>query len=323
MARKKVLDKLLNMRAMIVGLVALAILLGGLAAWQRFSHGGLPPGGSLALSDLGAGLLGDAEWSTIGGMQSGSQCRMICRWCGVASWSRWNDPVAVCPSCKRPLASRAGFATTLGNSPGAQARLAGGVGAAASGAIPIQQGVLAMHGNRGPCTNCHNVLAAAGSAAPVGGTMVAMPWAAGPEAAPPWPAVLPAHAGHWQGMSVMAVPGGLTAAQGVAGSGSGVLVEEATLVAARTGLRAGDVLVAIDEMPVRDLSEFLAATRRVASRTRAGLRVLRRGRPVELSVTAPLGLGVAQLEGAPAIRAGLLSAPHGDRGECWKCHAIR
>jgi hypothetical protein len=127
--------------------------------------------------------------------------------------------------------------------------------------------------------------------------------------------------GHWIGLETIPLTPAIAAANGIPGNVKGVLVDEVTLVAANSGLLAGDVITAINEFEVNDLHTFRAATRPVANVKQAGVTVYRRGALRKITVEALDELGIAQMEAAPMILP-TDTAPHGYYGPCTKCHAI-
>ncbi|KWT94830.1 PDZ domain-containing protein [Candidatus Magnetominusculus xianensis] len=127
--------------------------------------------------------------------------------------------------------------------------------------------------------------------------------------------------GHWIGLETIPLTPAIAAANGVPASVSGVLIDEVTLVAANSGILAGDVITAINDVPVTDLSTFRAATMPVANAKRATVTVYRAGALNKFTVEAVDVLGIAQMEAAPMILPSD-TAPHGYYGPCTKCHAI-
>ncbi|MEO5332451.1 MAG: PDZ domain-containing protein [Magnetococcus sp. YQC-5] len=128
--------------------------------------------------------------------------------------------------------------------------------------------------------------------------------------------------GHWQGMDAMDLSVELKTKLRLPMTLEGVLLGETTLAAARSGLLAGDVLVAVERMPVGTLEALHQASRQVAHRSEVQLTAWRKGRWMHFVMRAPDGvLGFAQMETAPMIRASDLR-PHAYRGACTECHAI-
>lgn len=127
--------------------------------------------------------------------------------------------------------------------------------------------------------------------------------------------------GHWIGLETIPLTPAIAAANGIPGTVKGVLVDEVTLVAANSGVLAGDVITAINEFEVNDLHTFRAATRPVANVKQAAVTVFRQGTLKKITVEALDELGIAQMEAAPMILP-TDTAPHGYYGPCTKCHAI-
>ncbi|MEO5339580.1 MAG: PDZ domain-containing protein [Magnetococcus sp. MYC-9] len=180
-------------------------------------------------------------------------------------------------------------------------------------------------------TGVPGVVVAAGN-----GPAVAVPVAfAGPPAAPIVPA-LPSAGGvprafvapniqlaeaHWQGLEAIPLTVELKKKLKLPMALQGLLLDETTLAAAEAGLRAGDVLVAINGTPVTTLEGVLRESKRVKRLKAVTLVVQRAGRLHPIVLTVPDELGFAQVETAPMILSGDI-APHSYRGPCTQCHAI-
>lgn len=126
---------------------------------------------------------------------------------------------------------------------------------------------------------------------------------------------------HWIGLEAGPLLPAVAKANNIPSSVSGVFVDEVTLVAADSGMLAGDVITAVNGVNVTDLKSFKNATRQVALTNQTQLTIYRRGSFKNILVTSPEELGFAQVEGAPMILA-TDRAPHVYYGPCDKCHAI-
>ena len=136
---------------------------------------------------------------------------------------------------------------------------------------------------------------------------------------------------HWQGMDVTVLTAELRQKLRYPSGLLGLLVDEVTLNAARSGLMAGDVIVNVGNVPVTTLEEFQQASRMLRNMNKAELTSLRKGemnergrysmRRVSVALIGDPDLGFAQLESAPMIVPGD-GRPHPYRGACTNCHAI-
>ncbi|MEO5348647.1 MAG: PDZ domain-containing protein [Magnetococcus sp. YQC-3] len=126
---------------------------------------------------------------------------------------------------------------------------------------------------------------------------------------------------HWQGMEAIPLTVELKKKLKLPLGLQGVLLDETTLAAATAGLRAGDVLVAINGNAVTTLEGVLQESKRVKRQKLVTLTVQRQGRLYPIVLTVPDELGFAQVETAPMILTGDV-APHQYRGPCTQCHAI-
>jgi hypothetical protein len=127
--------------------------------------------------------------------------------------------------------------------------------------------------------------------------------------------------GHWIGLEAGPLTPAVAKANNIPPDVTGVLVDEVTLVAADSGLLAGDVITAVNGTHVVDLKSFKLATKQVAQSNQTQVTIYRRGNYKNIVVSSPEELGFAQIEGAPMILA-TDRAPHGYYGPCDKCHAI-
>lgn len=126
---------------------------------------------------------------------------------------------------------------------------------------------------------------------------------------------------HWIGLEAGPLVPAVASANNIPSDVSGVFVDEVTLVAADSGLLAGDVITEVNGNQVFDLKSFKQATKQVALANHAQLTIFRRGSYKKIVVSSPDELGFAQIEGAPMILA-TDRAPHGNYGPCDNCHTI-
>lgn len=136
---------------------------------------------------------------------------------------------------------------------------------------------------------------------------------------------------HWQGMDTTQLDQELRRTLKYPKGLQGILIDEVTLNAAKSGLNAGDVIVAVEGVPVTTLQGFQAQTKVLRNRQHAALSTLRKSNKVkdgrftmnrfDFVLRADSVLGFAQVESAPMILAGD-PRPHPYRGACTLCHAI-
>jgi len=127
--------------------------------------------------------------------------------------------------------------------------------------------------------------------------------------------------GHWIGLEVGPLTAALATANGIPSNVKGVLVDEVTLLSADSGILAGDVITAINNFEIGDLFAFKAATSPIAMSKEAIVTLFRAGTYNKIVVRSTEVLGIAQMEGAPMIRANS-ARPHSYYGPCENCHAI-
>jgi ferredoxin len=185
----------------------------------------------------------------------------------------------------------------------------------------IKAGVPAPHGSRGQCRSCHRIITDPRMSRPA-----ALP-AAGPlpaaQAGPiPDLNMLPFQEAHWQGLEMITLTTGMARILKIPSSSKGVVIDEATMPADMNGFLAGDLITAVDHLPTPDLESFVQAAEKFRHRKQIQIHMLRKGKPVSLTLTALTGrLGNANGETAPMIRAGS-RPPHGYLGPCTNCHHI-
>ncbi|MEG3620323.1 magnetosome magnetite formation protein MamP [Magnetovibrio sp. PR-2] len=137
--------------------------------------------------------------------------------------------------------------------------------------------------------------------------------------------------GHWQGMDVGELSSELRRKLRYPRGLKGLLVDEVTLNSARSGLKAGDVIVNVGNVSVTTLEAFQQSSRMVRNLDKVELTALRKGergedgrysmRRVSVFLRGDPDLGFAQLESAPMILPGD-GRPHPHRGACTNCHSI-
>ncbi len=128
--------------------------------------------------------------------------------------------------------------------------------------------------------------------------------------------------GHWQGMDAMPLSVELKTKLQLPMNLQGVLLGETTMAAAASGLLAGDVLVAVERVPINSLEALQSESKRVADRDAVNLTAYRKGQMFDFVMRSPEGpLGFAQMETAPMIQTSD-QRPHAYRGPCTDCHAI-
>jgi len=157
-------------------------------------------------------------------------------------------------------------------------------GAPTLAAAPIiRAGSVSLHTDRGTCTGCHSVISAMGAPIPaisatslmiheyrgvctnchliaVGPSSPGVARAAAAMAPVSPPPARPKLEGEWMGAEVAPITQ-LTRTQfGLAAGTQGVVVVEAEAQAATAGLKPGDVVMAVNLIPVRTMAEFLGAT---------------------------------------------------------------
>ncbi|MBF0171284.1 MAG: magnetochrome domain-containing protein [Nitrospinae bacterium] len=127
--------------------------------------------------------------------------------------------------------------------------------------------------------------------------------------------------GHWIGLEAIPLTSNIAMANNIPANIVGVLIDEVTLLAAQSGILAGDVITAVGDKKVTDLKSFQEATKQIANLTQSNITVYRQGKDIIIEIKSNDVLGMAQMEAAPTILA-TDKAPHGYYGPCDKCHTI-
>jgi len=136
---------------------------------------------------------------------------------------------------------------------------------------------------------------------------------------------------HWQGMDTMEFTDEVRKKLKYSKGFNGILVGEVTMNAARSGLLGGDVVTAVQGVPINSLAEFQRQTKVLRNQRKATITAMRKGKRMKngryvmkrrsFTLQADDFLGFAQVEAAPMIVAGD-PPPHPYRGPCTDCHAI-
>mgnify|MGYP001558939409 CR=1 FL=1 len=208
----------------------------------------------------------------------------------------------------------------------------------------ILAGAPSPHIDRGPCGQCHQIIgtqpvAAAAPPSAVQGSAQGIDWnparlvgqsptqaaAIAPmlmQSQSPVPEVLPFQEAHWQGIEVVPLTAALARLAKIPPTAKGVLIDEVTLPADSQGFVAGDLITMVSGAYTTDLESFIQATGAVRDLQEVEVRLLRKGNPIRLWLSA-LGtrLGTANGEAAPMIPPGS-RPPHGYLGACTNCHRI-
>jgi ferredoxin len=292
-----------NLNVLVYSLIVLAIVIGGIAAWQRYAQRQrFQPGDTIAQRiDAFRHNLGITEdWPQIGGLPQEVMMSMV----GGAGMGSASSPMIV----------------VTGGTPLP---------------LPIQADAVRPHADRGACTNCHIVVRSGVATAPAAAVPAATaPAATAPAATAPAATVLSPREqnaagkefieGHWRGLEVIGLIPELATTYQIPHGETGVLVDEITLEAAESGLLAGDLVQSIEGSPTSDLQAFLRATLHVQEQKQARVGINRRGSKMIVVIEArnTKELGFAQMEAAQPIRPGAIS-PHRSRGKaCTVCHII-
>lgn len=128
--------------------------------------------------------------------------------------------------------------------------------------------------------------------------------------------------GHWQGIEVISITDRIRRSYKIDNDITGVLVDEVTLGAVDTELKAGDIIEGINDIAIKTLDDFKEATYRLRDAVEVKLRVIRSNKRADIMIRDKRALGMAQMESAPAIPAGSV-APHAYRGYCTGCHLVQ
>jgi len=196
--------------------------------------------------------------------------RFVCPQCGSFCMTQGRGGFPICPFCKQRMVEEAPTVLPVA-----------GVAATAGSPISIQAGVKPIHGNRGPCTNCHIVNRQNVAALNVA---TLTPAAAAPPIAAD--AVKPVLIKPF-GMEVCPAPGDGAKVTGVMGNSN----------ASRAGLVAGDIIVECNGKKVADAAALQQLVTSAAPEANAQLKVMRNGRLQKVAVM----VGEGEMEGFTPI----------------------
>ncbi len=291
-----------SLNVLVYGLIVVAVLLSGIAVWQRYSQGPRSELGDALEQRIGALMpnLGLIEsWTPAGGLPedpAGAPMRwFVCPQGASLCWTYARGSAPACPFCGLAMVQRGVDQQGMNLSPVAVAGVAG-----TALPIPIQAGAVRPHGDRGACTNCHTVVRS--RAASPGGIV-----AGAAQGRPVWNgfstrrvhrlrtgatpaiasgAVKPTLIREF-GTEVIGVPGGVKVT-GVMGNS----------FASRAGTTAGDIIIGCNGAKVRDVGQFQQAVSAMVPESNAKIIVLRNGRTRDLSIM----VGEGEMEGFMPIQ---------------------
>lgn len=126
---------------------------------------------------------------------------------------------------------------------------------------------------------------------------------------------------HWQGMEVVPLTWELASKLGIPLDEKGVLIDEVTLTASRSGFMAMDIINAVNGVSVTTINDFYIMTKRLKDQKKALIDIKRANQNLSFTLAVPDELGFAQLESPPMVLAGSIP-PHRYRGPCSDCHEI-
>ena len=127
--------------------------------------------------------------------------------------------------------------------------------------------------------------------------------------------------GHWQGMEVIELTPELKTKLNIPMHIEGLLVDEVTLIAMKSGLMAGDILIGIGQNIVKTIEDTVQISKLHRNKKNVLLTVLRNYNQQSFVMTSPDFLGFVMAETAPMILPSDIM-PHPYRGECTSCHPI-
>ncbi len=312
-----------NLNVLVYSLIVLAVLLSGMAAWQRYSKGPVSELGDMLEQRTGAFMpdLGFVEnWTPAGGLPQGTAAppmtQYFCPPCQTSVWTSGRGGPPACPICPLRMipwgldqqGANVSPAGGMGTGNRAFPNTMGTAGTAlppppipATAVLPheyrgpctICHTILTRtaptlaqpHHDKGECTTCHHVVQVAASLIGVQSTPQVV-WQG--VAAPPIPAsaVKPTLIKEF-GMEVIAIPGGLKVT-GVMGNSH----------ASRAGVKAGDIIIETNWAKFRDAGKYRQAVSRMTDEKNAQIKILRDGMPMNLEVM----VGEGEMKGFQPIQ---------------------
>jgi len=191
-----------------------------------------------------------------------------------------HDHRGICSNCHR-MANQSRLKANPGSIPAAIPRAAVGQLGGTNGFPVIRAGAVPIHADRGVCTNCHTVVSSRGNPIP---TVAPRTTAVGQTVAPRMTAPLrTATEGEWMGLEVAPITP-ITGRQYQIPYGTqGLVVVEVEGSAAIAGLKAGDVVLSVNGVPISNMTNFFQATWN-GTQTQGVVEVLRQGQKLAVNI---------------------------------------
>jgi hypothetical protein len=278
-----------SLNAVVYSLLALAVVLGGVAAWQRYSQRAQSEPGDAAerrIDPLLARLGVPDSWVSVGGRPGAAapQCRFVCTQCQASCWTTTRGGLLGCPFCGLAMTRQGLGSWDVRISP------VGGTGTGGA-ALPIviQSNAVCPHANRGACGNCHTVVRADTTGLTPAGAVANRPRTLWQGAAAPAIAADAARPTLIKELGVEVCP-----ANGAGVKVTGVMGNS---YAARAGLRARDVIIQCNGARVRNVQRFQQLVSQAPPEANAQITIMRNGRTRDVLVM----VGEGEMEGFTAI----------------------
>lgn len=201
-----------------------------------------------------------------------------------------HDHRGICSNCHR-MANQSRLKTNPGSIPAAIPRAAVGQLGGTNGVPVIRAGAVRIHADRGACTNCHMVVSSRGNPIPTA--------AVGQAVAPRMTAPLrTATEGEWMGLEVAPITP-ITGRQYQIPYGTqGLVVVEVEGPAAIAGLKAGDVVLSVNGVPISNMTDFFQANWG-GTLTQGVVEVLRQGQKQAVNIAQTTNPAPAAVPNTP------------------------